>query len=293
MQMEMAYLLGLYYGNGRFQSDSMTTTVMIEIPYKTLWVDTIDIAIYVGASVNDLKSYLQPLVGYSLKDTSLKNKTILSFVKNNSDVFMKDFMKYIGGVSNCESIRVTSYIKDMNTDEKKHFLKGFADCTGYIRNSNKYIGHENRVYLEIPQNWYLVADIANLLKDVDVAIQTIDWGHPNMRDGNLAKYNEGNVNFWKKEHQIKIFAHEFQKIGFSIKHKNMYLSKAVDEDKLNKGSSYTRWITVNHKFYWEKKVRYKSRLRHPCEDDLSIPVSIRGQHFSSWTEIAEKLGYKA
>lgn len=33
----------------------------------------------------------------------------------------------------------------------------------------------------------MVIDIANMLKDIDVPVQTIDFGHPNFRDGKLVK----------------------------------------------------------------------------------------------------------
>lgn len=52
-------------------------------------------------------------------------------------------------------------------------------------------------------------DVANLLKSLDIPVQTIDFGHPNFRDPKLKKYNEGKPNYWKKELQIKIWANEF------------------------------------------------------------------------------------
>ncbi|MDD5810877.1 MAG: hypothetical protein PUD17_02140, partial [Treponema sp.] len=64
----------------------------------------------------------------------------------------------------------------------------------YIRASNiafKKESKQHRVYIEIPGNWYMVIDIANMLKAVDIPVQTIDFGHPNFRDSNLDKYNEG------------------------------------------------------------------------------------------------------
>lgn len=33
------------------------------------------------------------------------------------------------------------------------------------------------VYFEIPNNWELVVDFANLLRSVDVPVQNIDWAH--------------------------------------------------------------------------------------------------------------------
>ena len=37
-----------------------------------------------------------------------------------------------------------------------------------------------------------------LLKDVNIPVQAIDWAHPNMRDGNLVKYNELLQNYAKQ-----------------------------------------------------------------------------------------------
>lgn len=87
----------------------------------------------------------------------------------------------------------------ITTDEKKALLKGIADVTGYIRKSNIAFGQDgaHRVYIEIPGNWYMVIDIANMLKAIDVLVQTIDFGHPNFRGGKLVKYNEGKPNFWE------------------------------------------------------------------------------------------------
>ena len=122
---------------------------------------------------------------------------------------------HIGKASSHENIRINHDVHEFSHEQKILFLQGFSDVTGYIRRSNRYFQpYEHRVYLEIPQNWELVIDICNLLQSVDIPVQTIDWAHPNMRDGNLKKYNQGNTNFWKKEHQIKIWANEFQPVEF-------------------------------------------------------------------------------
>ena len=166
-------------------------------------------------------------------------------------------------------------------------LRGIADVTGYIRKSNTAFGQEgaHRVYIEIPGNWYMVIDIANMLRDVDVPVQTIDFGHPNFRDSNLNDYNRGKINAWKREHQLKIFANEFLTIGFNIKHKQDNLEKYSEE--------LLEFIDPHktHKFYWEKMAKKSNKPIHPCENDISLPIEIRGKHFNSWTELARELGY--
>ena len=98
-------------------------------------------------------------------------------------------------------------------------------------------------------------------------VQNIDWAHPNMRDGNLTKYNQGKPDFWKKEHQIKVWAVEYQPIGFAVLHKQ----EALD--------------------YWELVSRKKKKPIHPGENDEFIPKVIRGKHYDSWTDIAKDMGY--
>lgn len=61
----------------------------------------------------------------------------------------------------------------------------------------------HRVYFEIPQNWELVTDFCNLLKSVDIPVQNIDWGHPNMRDGNLKNITKESRIFGKKNIRLR------------------------------------------------------------------------------------------
>ena len=177
-------------------------------------------------------------------------------------------------------------------DERRQFIKGFADVTGYIRKSNYFFEKEmHRVYFEIPQNWELVTDFCNLLKSVDIPVQNIDWGHPNMRDGNLKKYNEGKTDFWKKEHQVKVWANEYEPIGFAVIHKNEALDIFANEQIMFIEQQNKRVSDVTHRYYWELTGKKKVKLAHPSENDEFIPEEIRGHHYDSWKEIAHDLGY--
>ena len=288
MNTEMAYMLGMILGNGEIQRGPTTTTVTIDIPYKNLYTDDFkDVAIYVKASVVDIRSIVEPLIGHVLAVSESRNSTKLSFSKPNEEYVIREMLRLIGGGRHHSTMRMNPELFDITADQKKALLRGIADVTGYIRKSNIAFGQEgaHRVYIEIPGNWYMVIDIANMLKLVDVPVQTIDFGHPNFRDGNLVKYNEGKPNFWKKEHQVKIFANEFLPVGFNIKHKQDALEKYSDE--------LLEFIDPQktHKFYWEKTIRKSNRPRHPGENDPSLPEEIRGMHFNSWTELAGFLGY--
>lgn len=288
MNTEMAYLLGMILGNGEIQRDNTDTRVTIDIPHKNLYTDDMkDVCVYVKASTVDIRAIVEPLIGHNLTVTQTKRSTVMTFVKPNDEYTTREIMRFIGGGRHHSTMRMNPDLFSITVDEKKSLLRGIADVTGYIRKSNIAYGQDgaHRVYIEIPGNWYMVIDIANMLKDVDVPVQTIDFGHPNFRDGELKKYNQGKPYFWKKEHQIKIFANEFLPIGFNIKHKQEALEKYSDE--------LLEFIdpAKTHKFYWEKPIKRKVRPTHPHESDTYLPEEIRGKHFDSWTDLARILGY--
>ena len=288
MNNEMAYLIGMILGNGEIQRGTQDTTVTIDIPHKNLLTDDgKDVEVYVKASLMDIMAVISPLLGTKINYTSAGKSTKISFTKSNTDYTMREIVRLIGSGVHHNTMTVSPELYDLSTDEKKSLLRGFADVTGYVRKSNIAFGQEgaHRVYLEVPGNWQLVIDMANMLKSVDIPVQTIDFGHPNFRDPQLKKYNEGAVNYWKKEHQLKIWASEFVPVGFIIKHKEEALMNLTIEQEHFMDPAKT------HLYYWEKAIRRSSKPAHPGENDPSLPEEIRGKHFDSWTDLAKELGY--
>ena len=295
MNIEMAYLLGMICGNGEIQRTSTNTIVSIDIPHKKLQTDEIhDVKLYVKASISDIRTIVEPLVGAGLDFIQNPSSTVLSFTKLNTDYLIREINRFTNNAVSNNDIVIHQDIFLCSLDERKQFIKGFADVTGYIRRSNYYIGgkHQHRVYLEIPHNWQMVIDICNLLKSTDIPVQNIDWAHPNMRDGKLTKYNQGQKSFWKKEHQVKVWANEFLPVGFGIIHKQQALEMFSDELLAGYRQEGKIPEEYTHRYYWETTRRIgKGKPIHPSENDDFIPVIIRGKHFNSWTEIAEELGY--
>lgn len=288
MNNQMAYLIGMILGNGEVQRDSRNTTITIEIPHKNLKDDEgLEVSVYVKSSLADIRGVIEPLLGHSLPISQTKTATRISFTKPNEDYTMREILRFIGKGIHHSTMTMDDELFKMTTDEKKELLRGVADVTGYIRKSNIAFGQDghHRVYIEIPGNWQLVIDVANMLKTLDIPVQTIDFGHPNFRDSNLKKYNEGKPYYWKKEHQLKIWANEFLPIGFNVVHKKRALERYAEEllDHLDKNKT--------HQFYWETRNRPRNKPIHPMENDQSIPEKIRGKHFDSWTQIAKELGY--
>lgn len=293
MNTQMAYVLGMIVGNGEIQRGANETTIVIEIPHKKLETEfQKDVGIYVKASITDIRQIVEPLVGTGLKFSQSANVSDLSFTKPNEDYLIREIMRYIGNASTHENMRISHEVYHFTTDERKQFIRGFSDVTGYIRRSNYFFKEpQYRVYVEIPQNWELVIDFCNLLKSVDIPVQNIDWGHPNMRDGNLKKYNQGKPDFWKKEHQVKIWALEFEGIGFGVLHKQEALDYFAHEHQVYIEKQGKKPEDVLHKYYWELSRKRKEKPTHPCESDPFIPEKIRGKHYDSWQDIADDLGY--
>jgi hypothetical protein len=289
MNVEMSYLIGLILGNGEIQQGQKETTITVDIPYKNLYTDDFrDVSVYVKASIVDIRMILEPLIGDKIIVSQTMHSTKLSFSKDNSEYVIREILRLIGKGTHHSTMRMNAELFKINVEEKKSLLRGIADSTGYIRRSNLAYGQDgaHRVYIEIPGNWYMVIDISNMLRDVDIPVQTIDFGHPNFRDGNLTKYKQGKSNFWKKEHQIKIWANEFLPVGFNISHKQAALEELSDEllDYLDPKKT--------HEFYWEKKPRSRlAKPHHPGENDPCLPKEIKGKHFDSWQELANYLGY--
>ena len=294
MNNEMAYLLGMITGNGEIQRGVITTTISIDIPHKKLETEfQRDVGIYVKASITDIRQILEPLLGTSLKFTQNPNISMLSFTKPNEDYLIREILRYVGNATSADTIRISPEVFNFTMDERRQFVKGFADVTGYIRRSNYAFTEPNyRVYFEIPHNWGLVIDFANLLKSIDIPVQNIDWAHPNMRDGNLKKYNEGKNDFWKKEHQVKVWAVEYQHIGFAILHKQEALDYFAEKQRFHiEVEKNKKTSDVTHRYYWEMIARNREKPLHPSENDVFIPQQIRGKHYNSWSEIARDLGY--
>ena len=288
MNTQMAYLIGMILGNGEVHKNNDTTTISIEIPHKNLMDDEgREVSIYVKSSLVDIRNIIEPLIGYKLPISENKRATSFSFTMQNEEYTMREILRFIGDKKHHSSMVMNQELFSMTNEGKQALLRGLADVTGYIRKSNIAYGQEgqHRVYIEVPGNWQMVIDIANMLKDLNIPVQTIDFGHPNFRDSNLKKYNAGKPLYWKKEHQLKIWANEFLPIGFNISHKQKSLEKYAQELTLHLTKEQT------HQFYWEKAAKTRIKLHHPMENDASLPEKIRGKHYNSWTELAKDLGY--
>jgi len=310
---ELSYLLGMITGKGSLRRGNNNTDIFIQIPHKNLEIEDMNTSLSVRASIQDIREIIEPLTDSRMSVITSDRSTTLKLSKPNENFFIREINKHFPNSRSAKEFRIPEEIFQARTDIKREFLIGLSDVTAHIRSSNAAYGHnfENRVYIEIPVNWYLTIDISNLLLDLNVPVQTIDWGHPNTRDPYLKDYNKGKTRVWFREHQIKIYAEQFENVGFRIHHKIEALHQLAEKNRVawnnychkkaelaKTAEKRQEWLdkidkleNKHNKFYWERRDILREKPFHPMENDERIPEVIKGEHFNSWREIASALGY--
>jgi len=209
---------------------------------------------------------------------------VLETLKNT--MFLRNIKTIMGGKTSYYKFEVPAQIFDSTDSMKKEFVRGFANVAGSARWANRNRWGKCRVYLDVlnnPFNWRLPVQMCHLLQDyLGIPVDVIQWGHPNTRDPNLEEYNAGRKDAWAREHQIKIFADDFEKIGFYMSHKQEILEELSDYNKEN----------FEKADFCNPPKRIRKKPKHPSENSEKLPPEIRGKHYDSYWQICADLGCK-
>jgi len=279
---DLAYLLGLIVGKGVFVREGQTRRLVITFPYKSLvaegYQNTYDKPLELSSSLDAIVNRIRKYGLDVAKENVNKNDISLIITWHREDLSWQ-ILKYLlnDEFTDFHSFRIPETIFESDREVQKEFLRGYFDTTGHIRKSNAAFGKEDqhRVYLEVDQrNWLLIADLARLLENLEVPIHTIDFGHPNFRDPELKKAK----GFWAKEHQIKIFANYFAKIGSYLKHKDEVLKELADKTR-----------TIYDEGDTERTFRIREKPANPEEGSEKLPEFLKGKHFNHWKEVLDYL----
>jgi hypothetical protein len=284
---DVAYLLGLITIRGTFYETQGDKRIVIEFPFKSLvsglktkvdQKEQLDIA--AGRIRDRLSELIEADISVARTDNAIKFS--VRFLRN-SMVWRN--LRYLtaGKVSYTEFEVPRSLKESPNETIKIEFLRGVADAGGFIRDSNRYMNGKRRVYIEVNnQNWVLPIQLCAILQhDLNVPVQNLQWGHPNVRQPNVTDPKNTS---WAKEHQIKIFAEAFGKIGFYVPYKQKILEEFIAEDKKLGG-------VIPPKCNPNPKVRrVKKKPKHPGERDKHLPVNLRGKHFNTYWQICLAMG---
>jgi hypothetical protein len=213
---------------------------------------------------------------------------ILNF-KSEVDLFA-DILKDLRPGSDYTNFRIPESVLGATKENRLEFLNGLLDATGYA-NAGSWIPRDGsngtgrmRLYIQIVKNWNLTSDIDAFVRDrIGKPIQTIDWGHPNIRDSNLQDFRESREAAWAREHQIKFFPEYFLDITFRLEHKAQ-MFKELLEHNLSCG------FLDDNGWFPPGKIRDKTRKpRHPGEDDPRLPKEVR-RHFDAFWQLNLALG---
>ncbi len=185
-------------------------------------------------------------------------------------------------------MEIPKIIYESSEDIKKEFLRGIADVTGSIGTGGRDQAGRYRVYISIlNDNWKLPIQICKLLQDqpLGIPVNTIDWGHPNIRNGHAKDYNAGCEQAWAREHQLKVYAEYFETVGFRITHKNEILKELADENRKN-FPDRTANLCI------PLKKREKQRQPHPEENSEKLPPELKGKHCDTYWQVCLSMGCK-
>lgn len=279
---DISYLLGLITGRGEIQYTRDIKNIIIDFEYKALTSKAInkvfDQKLHIQISLDSVVSRLQNMGINVQKDVSDKKITLV--LKWEKDDITWLFIKFLinGTRFSYHDFQIPEPIFDTTVTNKKEFLRGFSDVTAYVRNSNRDQRGIHRVYIEISnKNWHIPPQLCQLLQSLDVAVQYIGYGHPNLRD---PKAKSTSVS-WAKEHQMKIYAEDFEKVGFYISHKNEALEELSEYNKTNFSNS--------QKLCEGKSKRSSFKSVHKDETHEKLPTELQGKHFDGFKEICKCL----
>lgn len=279
---DISYLLGLITGRGEIQHTTQVKKIIIDFEYKSLQSKAInkefDQKLHIQTSLDSVVSRLQNM-GINVKKNVLNKKFTLVLKWYKEDISWL-FIKFLinGTRFTYHDFQIPEPIFETLNTNKKEFLRGLSDVTAYARQSNVDQTGKHRVYIEITnKNWLIPPQICQLLQELEVPVQYIGYGHPNLRD---SKAKSSNIS-WAKEHQMKIYAEDFEKIGFYISHKNEALKELSEYNKEHFSSQQKICNGIS------KIIKIKNN--HPHETHEKLPGVLQGKHFNVFREICKCL----
>ena len=189
-----------------------------------------------------------------------------------------------------DSFHIPDAVKNCELSLKQEFVNGLMDAAGFnnagswMPRNGRHAHGRMRGYFQVVRNWHMPVEIDNYLRrEFKLPIQTIDWGHPNIRDSGLKDYYESGTVSWSREHQIKFFPEYYKQFSFRLSHKQELFEDLI---KHNEYAGFDR----NEDWFPPSKVRDTDiKAHHPGESDLRIPEPAR-RHFDKFWQVNAAMG---
>jgi len=286
---DVAYFLGLVTARGEIAEVSGVKRITIEFPFKNLEVEGLKKKIVqkdqILLSLRKAIARVNELADVNMREEEREHGVYLIVETMKNTMFWRNIKALMRGKSSYYEFDVPPEIFDAGEVAQKEFLRGYADVAGSARWANRNKWGKSRVYLDILQpNWKQPRQLCRLIQDcLKIPVDTITYGHPNLRDPRLKEYKAGRKDAWAREHQIKIFADDFLKVGFYMSHKQEVLEELSDYNKAKRFDSAKFCCPP-------KRLMGKGRPIHPQETSDKLPKEVRGKHYNSYWEICKDLG---
>jgi hypothetical protein len=280
---DLAYLLGAIVARGVISRENSITRIVIHYPFRNLEVEGINTVINVreklSLGLDKIVNRFNELGFDRVQKEPLEYEVQIIIEMKTRSIADRVLQCHLGDATSHEKFHVPKAIfQAADVNIKLEFMRGYADVAGHVRKSNAYKNGRHRVYIDVLNpNWHLPVELCQLLQDhLEVPVQTITWGHPDIR---------GEEN-WAREHQIKVFADEYEKVGFYIEYKSEILKELANfnrEKGLAKKSNFCNCDLRN--------ITQKRKVSHSdVVNDSRLPDNIRGMHFNSYREICRVMG---
>lgn len=282
---DVAYLVGLLVGKGKVTEEKDRWIAVIEFSFVRPILEGYDrFADFLSSIVATVLPRLKALLGDQVNLSCTPERRVAITVELPSrHLAVRNIRLLLEGRQSHREFLVPEIIKEADEGIVQEFLRGFADVAGTIRRSNRDRNGFHRVYLDVlNQNWALPVQLCHLLQQkLNVPVHEILWGHPNLRDPQANKHCQSPF----REHQLRIYAHDFLKIGFYVHHKQAILEKLADENRLRISQGMTDPSNACRGFR-----SFRPKVSHPLESDERLPEHLRGQHFDAYWQICFACG---
>lgn len=278
---DVAYFLGLIIGRGTISDSQGIRQLTIEFSYSSLRVQGIssdfdqETAIRLGLS--EIRERLLDLLDTDIKVIRREGGVdfVIRFIRNN--MIWRNITLITNGATGYPYFNIPAifFDKELPSEWKREFLRGYADVAGNVRHANRYVDGRHRVRLDVlnyPSNWRVPIQLCSLLQEhLNTPVQLITWGHPNLgRDF--------------REHQLNIFANPFLKIGFSFEHKQKILEEFADWDiQQIKNTDYYPCPGI-------RSIRKEKPFDHDEHNKEKLDSVLIGNHYDAYWQICKALG---
>lgn len=235
-------------------------------------------------------SYLSETItaDFDVISNSAMTLLVLDFAQNQ-DEFEKLY-GYFKPEQSFSTFHIPEAIKQSDIEIKREFVNGLLDTAGFnnagswMPRNGKHAHGRMRGYFQVVRNWHMPVEIDNFLRrHFDLPVQTIDWGHPNIRDSGLKDYYESGTVSWSREHQIKFFPEYYKQFKFRLTHKQELFNDLIAH---NEYAIFDR----NEDWFPPSQIRESDiKAYHPGEADLRIPEPAR-RHFDKFWQVNAAMG---